>query len=112
MMLRVPMDSAEAAPRLPGLLAFYEALEATSRDMLAAARGGRWDRVAELEGAASSLIVELRLRLRHDALDADGTRTKLRILRRIVQNDAEVRCLAQPSLRDLDLMAPGSRRLH
>lgn len=111
MMPNLSIDSAPTTRR-PDLLAYYEALELTSRDMLAAARGGHWDRVAELEGAACGLIVELRLRLRHDALDAGQTRTKLRILRRIVQNDAEMRCLAQPWLRDLHLGEPGTRRLH
>lgn len=88
-------------PHQTALLGFYEALERASGEMLAAARAGDWARVARLEGAAGELIVRLRARLQDEPLDAEAARVRLRILRRIVLNDAELRCLSQPWLRDL-----------
>lgn len=94
-----------------GPLVYYEALESASRDMLAAARDGHWDRVAQIEHAAERLIVQLRGRLRDGVLDAREARVRLLILRRIVENDAEVRQLAQPH--GPQARAPADRqRLH
>lgn len=111
-MLARAMTTSSEAPRPDrGLLACYEALESASFDMLAAARDGQWDRVAQIEDAASRLIEQLRRRLRDDALDARDASAKLRIMRRIVENDAEVRYLAQPRLRRVDALLSG-QRLH
>lgn len=100
-----------AEQELPALISYYEALETASREMVTAAQAGDWEHVARLERSAGTLIAQLRSRLRDEPLDADAARAKLRILRRIVLNDAEVRCLSQPWLRDLHELLLG-RRLH
>lgn len=111
-------SSAMTQPKLPrpqddGPLVYYEALESASRDMLAAARSGHWDRVAQIEHAAGRLIAQLRSRLTDGVLDARDARVRLLILRRIVENDAQVRQLAQPRLHEPDaLPRPERHRLH
>jgi flagellar protein FliT len=89
------------------LLAYYEALEVASKDMVDAARNGDWTSVTQIRMTASLLIAQLRLQLQHDELDRHDMRRKLRIMRQIVQNDAELRVLAQPWLRTLDALLGG-----
>jgi len=84
------------------LLAFYEAIERASEQMLGAARDGRWDDVVKLEGACAVLIAQLKHHARQHALDEEQRRTKSRIMRRILINDAQIRHLAEPWLEDLD----------
>jgi len=113
----------------PQLLSYYEAIERASADMLAAARAGLWDDVVKLEGACVLLISQLK----HEAQrperegtaagagagvgDGDGagaleaSRTKSRIMQRILVNDAEIRQLAEPWLKDLDDTLTGRRQL-
>lgn len=99
--------------RAPGeaLLACYEALEVASKDMVDAARNGDWTSVTQIQMTASLLIAQLRLQLQDDDLNRQDMRRKLRIMRRIVQNDAELRVLAQPWLRTLDALL-GTRSMH
>ena len=93
------------------LLAYYEALETASQDMVRAARDRDWSRVAQIRTHAGRVIAQLRIRLEDDALDRHDTRRKLRIMQRIVRHDAELRFLAQPWLRGLDALLRG-RGLH
>lgn len=93
----------------------YEALEAASVEMLAAARAGDWDRVTAIEEAAGRLIDRLRAaRTPQSAQAREQSRRRMRILRRIVLNDAELRYLSQPWLRNLQALlgapAPLSER--
>lgn len=96
---------------LPGdaLMAYYEALESASQDMLDAARNGDWRSVAQTRMTASLLVAQLRLRLHDSELDRHEARCKLRIMRRIVRNDAELRVLEQPWARTLDMLLGGHR---
>jgi flagellar protein FliT len=95
------------------LLNFYEAIEKASAEMLNAARDGNWDEVVKLEGACAVLIAQLKNAAHQDALKADETKTKSRIMQRILLNDAEIRHLAEPWLEDLDEMMHGrSKTLH
>jgi len=103
----------------PQLLSYYEAIERASAEMLAAARAGLWDDVVKLEGACVLLISQLK----HEAQrpETEGTtagvqaleaaRTKSRIMQRILVNDAEIRQLAEPWLKDLDDTLTGRRQL-
>ena len=92
------------------LLSYYEAIEQASSDMLSAAKAGNWDQVVKLEGACVLLISQLKHAARSTPLDADGARTKARIMQRILVNDAEIRHLAEPWLQDLDDMLAGKRQ--
>lgn len=95
------------------LLSYYEALERASNDMLAAARAADWDQVVKLEGACVLLIAQLKHAATEQALPADESKAKSRIMQRILVNDAEIRQLAEPWLEDLDQMVNGRpRTLH
>lgn len=90
------------------LLQYYEAIERASEDMLQAARDGDWDRVVKLEGACAVLISQLKHAAAKRELDPEEARLKSRIMRRILQNDAQIRNLAEPWLEDLDRLLAGS----
>ncbi len=92
------------------LLNYYEAIERASCDMLAAAKAGDWDAVVRLEGACVLLISQLKHAARRDPMDEESSRTKARIMQRILVNDAEIRHLAEPWLVDLDDMMAGKRK--
>ena len=108
----------------PQLLPFYEAIERASADMLAAARAGRWDEVVKLEGACVLLISQLKHAAQEpkptgadleaeravEAAQLEASRTKTRIMQRILVNDAEIRQLAEPWLQTLDDALEGRRR--
>jgi len=80
------------------LLDYYQAVEDSSRKMLDAAKAEDWDEVVRFEGACAVLIEQLRVRSRsEDLLPAQRTE-KTRIMRRILQNDAQIRYLAEPWL--------------
>ncbi len=89
------------------VLGHYREIEAAAAVMLQAARAGDWPRVTRVERA----IRELADRLDDDAperrLDAGQRRERLRIVRRLLSIDAEVRHLADPGSLRLDrLFAP------
>ncbi len=92
------------------LLTYYEAIERASHDMLAAARLGNWDEVVKLEGACAVLISQLKLAAAKKPLAVEETQLKTRIMQRILVNDAEIRCLAEPWLEDLDALLVGQAR--
>ena len=108
----------------PQLLPFYEAIERASADMLTAARAGNWDEVVKLEGACVLLISQLKHAAQEqksagadfeaeraaEAAQLEASRTKTRIMQRILVNDAEIRQLAEPWLQTLDDALDGRRR--
>jgi flagellar protein FliT len=112
----------------PQLLNYYEAIERASADMLTAARGGHWDEVLKLEGACVLLISQLKSAAlgegpgqagqpnsagsatsANQALSVEAAKLKSRIMQRILVNDAEIRHLAEPWLKDLDDTLHGRR---
>lgn len=92
------------------LITFYEAIERASADMLEAARAGNWDHVIKLEGACVLLISQLKNAARANALSAEESQLKSRIMKRVLVNDAEIRHLAEPWLEDIDDMMHGRRK--
>ena len=89
------------------LLNYYEAIEQASHDMLEAARNGNWDQVVKLESACALLISQLKHAAMQKALGAEEAQLKSRIMQRILINDAEIRCLAEPWLEELDKSITG-----
>jgi flagellar protein FliT len=77
------------------LLQCYEAIAYTSHDMLAAARAGDWDTVADLELRCRVLIAELAEASRDGELTVDERRRRLELLRSILADDAEIRARAR-----------------
>ncbi|HEU4621260.1 MAG TPA: flagellar protein FliT [Burkholderiaceae bacterium] len=105
--------AAEESDLSERVMQYYTALEQASGEMLAAAQRGDWERVTRIEGACTVLIAQLREATRHHELGKDAQRSKIKIMQRILRNDAEVRRLAEPWLDDLDAVLSGrTRTLH
>jgi len=96
------------------LLDFYKAIEATSEQMLLAARDSDWERVTQCESACSLLINELRMKSQETSLIPAQRKEKTRIMQSILRNDAQIRVLAEPWLATLEHMGkmPSSSALH
>lgn len=84
------------------LLDYYKAIEAKSADMLQAAQSHNWDAVIDCEKACGVLINELRVQAGQSALSVLERKEKVRIMQRILRNDAQIRVLAEPWLAQLD----------
>ena len=84
------------------LIDFYRAIEATSLQMLEAAKAEHWDEVVRLEGACAILIEQLRFRSRTEDLQAPERVEKTRIMQCILHNDAQIRYLAEPWLANFE----------
>jgi flagellar protein FliT len=84
------------------LIDCYRAIEASSLQMLNAARSQDWDTVVHHEGVCAVLIEQLRNQARCVELDAMEKAEKSRIMLRILGNDAKVRDLTEPWLAHCD----------
>jgi flagellar protein FliT len=80
------------------LIDYYKAIEESSRQMLEAAKSLDWDEVVRFEGACAVLIEQLRVRAAAEDLLPEQRKEKTRIMQRILQNDAQIRYLAEPWL--------------
>jgi flagellar protein FliT len=92
------------------LIDYYKAIEDSSAKMLEAAKAEDWDGVVRFEGACAVLIEQLRHRARLEELDADSRMEKSRIMRRILNNDAQIRYLAEPWLAHCEQKFEGQQR--
>lgn len=84
------------------LLDYYKAIENASQRMLEAARTENWDQIVHLEGTCVVLIAQLRHKARSLQLAPEERKEKTRIMQRILRTDAEIRCLTEPWLNDLE----------
>jgi len=80
------------------LIDYYKAIEDSSLQMLNAAKLEDWDQVVHFEGACAVLIEQLRARAHSEELLPEQRSEKARIMQRILQNDAQIRYLAEPWL--------------
>ena len=94
------------------LLDYYKAIERTSSQMLDAAKTENWDQVVRLEGACAVLIAQLRSKSRSIELAPAERTEKVRIMQRILRTDAEIRCLAEPWLQDLEQLMDTGGKVH
>jgi len=94
------------------LLDHYRAIESSSRKMLEAAQSENWEQVMQFEGACAVLIEQLRLCSRTQELLPEQRKEKSRIMLRILNNDAQIRYLAEPWLEHLDQCADQPLTLH
>ena len=94
------------------LIDFYKAIEDSSAKMLEAAKAEDWDGVVRFEGACAVLIEQLRYCANTEVLDDASRQEKSRIMRRILQNDAQIRYLAEPWLAHCEQRFDGQQWLH
>ena len=90
------------------LIDYYKAIEDSSAKMLDAARMEDWEQVVRFEGACAVLIEQLRARSHSEELLPNKRSEKTRIMQRILQNDAQIRYLAEPWLAHCDQQLGGS----
>ncbi|MEJ7930050.1 flagellar protein FliT [Ramlibacter sp. AN1015] len=88
----------ETASSIESCLSHYQTLEDASRAMLTAARMGNWDTVCRLEDACRVVIARLRRMREAQPLSDDEQTERMRVLRAIIANDAEIRRIAEPDV--------------
>lgn len=93
------------------LLDYYKAIEDSSRKMLDAAKEEDWEQVVRFEGACAVLIEQLRARAGNEQLLPAQRTEKTRIMQRILQNDAQIRYLAEPWLDHCEQVFDGQRQM-
>jgi flagellar protein FliT len=93
------------------LIDYYKAIEDSSAKMLEAARAEDWDGVVRYEGACAVLIEQLRERACREELDPVSKAEKSRIMMRILNNDAQIRYLAEPWLAHFEQRFEGQRMM-
>ena len=94
------------------LIDYYKAIEDSSLRMLDAAKSEDWDEVMRFEGACAVLIEQLRERARQEDLLPAQRSEKSRIMQRILNNDAQIRYLAEPWLTHFESRFEGQQVLH
>ena len=87
------------------MLSTYESLSELTGTMLDAARQGEWDHLAALEQRCQGYVGSL-MQTAPVQLNETEQRTKIAIIRTILQNDAKIRALTEPRLNELQ------QRLH
>lgn len=78
------------------LIDYYKAIEDSSRKMLVAAQSEDWEEVVRFEGACAVLIEQLRAKASSEMLLPGQQSEKIKIMQRILQNDALILFLAEP----------------
>ncbi len=76
----------------------YQAIARASQGMLSAARRGDWDEVARIEDQCRAMIEQLKAAAAVEPLEAEDHRERIRLLRAILADDAEIRACAEPWL--------------
>jgi flagellar protein FliT len=111
---RLPVPDAPrraASEPSPSLLDRYEAIADISRAMVAAARTQDWTEVVRLEKRCLVQVENLKRAARVASLTPDDQETRVRLLRSILADDAEIRRLAEPWLAELEhLLFPPPRQ--
>ena len=91
------------------LIDYYKAIEDSSAQMLNAAKSEDWEQVVRFEGACAVLIEQLRERAASEQLHPEQRAEKTRIMQRILNNDAQIRYLAEPWLMHCEQSFEGQR---
>ena len=84
------------------VLRYYAALQCASTEMLKAARAGDWDSVCRLEGACAVVIASLCQVAQDQPLKSSEQSERMRHLKAILANDAEIRRICDPMPEFLD----------
>lgn len=83
------------------ILTTYEQIAGLTRQMLAAARDGEWEALVTLERDCSALFARLLSAEEVQPRSSDFQRRKARLIRAVLDDDAEIRLLVEPWLKQL-----------
>lgn len=87
------------------ILELYETVASITDKMLAAARTGDWEQLAELESHCSSTVEIIRNNEEpHQPLTAVARERKVRIIRKILEDDRQIRDITEPWMARLQAM--------
>jgi flagellar protein FliT len=92
------------------ILATYESIARLTRRMLAAAQAGLWDEVTTLEQEVSGLFAPLVAHDHEPPAGAEYRRRKVELIRDILADDAQIRLLVEPRLKDLSALLGSTRQ--
>ena len=90
-------------------LSYYESVASASGDMLEAARRQDWDALAQAERLCAAATAVLKASGAEARLDEDKRRRKTEIIRRVLADDAEIRRLLDPRMRELERLLGSAR---
>ena len=93
------------------LIDYYKAIEDSSAKMLQAAQSKDWDGVVRYEGTCAAPTEHLSFKVQEDEPMPEHKREKTRIRQRILRNDAQIRCLAEPWLAQVAHMFEGQPQM-
>lgn len=102
-----PDDGSRASTERWSMIQHYEAIAAASRRMLEAARAGNWEAVGQEEDHCRRLISTLKRSQPELPATGPARRERLALLRAMLADDAEVRDLSEPWLRQLEALLAG-----
>jgi flagellar protein FliT len=86
------------------VLSTYEGIARITAQMLAAARSGEWDALVQLERKCSALFSGLMSSEENRPRSVDFQRRKAGLIRRVLDDDAEIRLLVEPWLAQLSTL--------
>ncbi len=97
-----------SSPRI-STITHYESLSGMLATMVSAAEQGNWDQVAGMEPACKPLIEKIRAASTDERLSEQERKQKVRVIKKILQDDARLRELATPWMARLQEMLTQSR---
>ncbi len=86
------------------IISIYENVAVITDQMLAAARTGDWDQLAELESRCASQVEILRNREPHTALTGAVRERKVALIRKVLEDDRQIRSITEPWMKQLATM--------
>lgn len=87
------------------ILAIYETVADLTDQMLAAARTGNWEQLAMLESRCSNQVEVLKQNDEpHQPLSPVAREQKIRMIRKILEDDREIRSITEPWMAQLSAM--------
>lgn len=87
------------------ILKLYESVADITDQMLVAARGGDWEQLAVLETRCARQVEVIKQREQsHDTLSLAARQSKVKIIRKILDDDRQIRNITQPWMAELSVL--------
>jgi flagellar protein FliT len=86
------------------VISLYESVADITEQMLAAARSGDWELLVELETRCSSQVEIIKNAEPREALTGVVRERKVKIIRKILEDDREIRNITEPWMAQLSAM--------